>query len=136
LPRSRTTRDWSSTSSGSPWGVLGALGRPPRGRQANLELLLAQLEDVPEQPPRRAVRVRGPALVTPAGEEYVEVAEIGDPFSSGRRDTVDSATTRSSSRGYSRSMASLTPAEKNAISHRGKAFRALADEIASVISRG
>jgi len=32
-------------------------------------------------------------------------------------------------------MAELTADEKNAISHRGQAFRALSDEIASVIAR-
>ncbi len=104
--------------------------------RANLGLLLAQLEDVPEHH-RGARFVCAAALVTPAGEEYVEVAEIRGslllrPEGHGGfgYDPIFQP------RGYSRSMASLTPAEKNAISHRGKAFRALADEIASVISRG
>lgn len=104
--------------------------------RANLDLLLAQLEDVPEHH-RGARFVCAAALVTPSGEQYVEVAEVRGcllerPEGTGGfgYDPIFQP------RGYSRSMAELTPAEKNAISHRGKAFRALADEIASVVARG
>lgn len=104
--------------------------------RANLELLLAQLEDVPEHH-RGARFVCAAALVTPGGEEYVEVAEVrGSLLERPEGGGGFGYDPIFQPRGHSRSMASLTPAEKNAISHRGKAFRALADEIASVIARG
>ncbi len=121
---------------GNAPGVFSARWAGAHGDDlANLELLLAQLGDV--LPHHRGARfVCAAALVTPSGEEYVETAEVrghllATPEGTGGfgYDPIFQP------QGYSRSMARLSPEEKNAISHRGRAFRALADEIASVIAR-
>lgn len=104
--------------------------------RGNLELLLSQLEDVPHHH-RSARFVCAAALVTPAGEEWVEVAEVRGTLLTRPQGTGGFGYDPIfQPRGWSRSMAELTAEEKNGISHRGKAFRALADEIAAVISRG
>jgi XTP/dITP diphosphohydrolase len=92
---------------------------------ANLRLLLAQLSDVPDAH-RGAQFVCAAALVTPVGREHVETgtlrgALLREPVGDGgfgydpvlRPDGSD------------RTCAELTRAEKNAISHRGRAMRAL-----------
>lgn len=92
---------------------------------ANLRLLLAQLSDVPDVH-RGAQFVCAAALVTPDGREHVETgtlrgALLREPVGDGgfgydpvlRPDGSD------------RTCAELTRAEKNAISHRGRAMRAL-----------
>ena len=92
---------------------------------ANLRLLLAQLSDVPDAH-RGAQFVCAAALVTPDGREHVETgtlrgALLREPAGDGgfgydpvlRPDGSD------------RTCAELTRAEKNAISHRGRAMRAL-----------
>jgi len=120
---------------GAP-GVFSARWAGSHGDDvANLDLLLAQLADVP--PHHRGARfVCAAALATPSGEEYVETAEI--------RGSLLEVPSGTGGFGYdpifrplgsARSMAELTADEKNAISHRGQAFRALSDEIASVIAR-
>ncbi|WP_353708038.1 RdgB/HAM1 family non-canonical purine NTP pyrophosphatase [Cellulosimicrobium sp. ES-005] len=107
---------------------------------ANLELLLAQLGDVPAEH-RAAGFVCAAALVTPDGTEVVRTGEM--------RGTLLTAPRGENGFGYdpillpdeqpdpgapARSAAELSPAEKNAVSHRGKAFRALAPEIVTVLS--
>lgn len=93
---------------------------------ANLRLLLAQLADVP--PERRAAHFACvAALVLPSGEERVVMGRIDGRLIDAPRGTggfgydpifvPDGAT---------RTTAEMTPAEKDAISHRGRAFRALA----------
>ncbi|MFC8190930.1 RdgB/HAM1 family non-canonical purine NTP pyrophosphatase [Cellulomonas sp. NPDC057328] len=92
---------------------------------ANLALLLAQLADVrPEH--RRARFVCAAALVTPDGTEHVELGTL--------EGTLATAPLGAGGFGYdpvlvplgdTRTCAELTPEEKNAISHRGQAFRAL-----------
>ncbi|QTE30410.1 RdgB/HAM1 family non-canonical purine NTP pyrophosphatase [Pengzhenrongella sicca] len=101
---------------------------------ANLELLLAQLADVgPEH--RGAQFVCAAALVTPEGYERVEHGYL--------RGTLATVPRGEHGFGYdpilvvaggTRTSAELTPAEKNAISHRGEAFRALAPVIAGVLA--
>lgn len=100
---------------------------------ANLALLLAQLADVPAQH-RGAAFVCAAALVTPGGAEIVREGTL--------RGTLLTAARGTGGFGYdpilvpdgdTRSCAELAPAEKNAISHRGQAFRALAPEIARVL---
>ena len=106
--------------------------------QANLELLLAQLADVrPEH--RGAGFVCAAALVLPDGREFVEHGEL--------RGVLLTAPRGDGGFGYDpilmpddqppvgaqRSCAELTPAEKNAISHRGKAFRALAPRVVAAL---
>jgi XTP/dITP diphosphohydrolase len=103
---------------------------------ANLELLLGQLGDVrPEH--RQAGFVCAAALVTPDGREEVRTGEMRGVLETAPRGTngfgydpilaPDEAAPGSG--GRRRTAAELDPEEKNAISHRGKAFRALAPVI-------
>ena len=101
------------------WAGKGA------GDQANLDLLIAQLADT--QPGERKARfVCAMALVTPSGEEHVVRGEMPgrlvlepkghhgfgyDPIFIADGNTVTNA--------------ELEPADKDAISHRGKAVRAI-----------
>ncbi len=100
---------------------------------ANLALLLAQLADIaPEH--RRARFTCAAALVTPDGVEVVETGHLVGRL----------ATTPRGAGGFgydpvlipegeARTCAELTPQEKNAISHRGQAFRALAPAIVAAL---
>lgn len=112
---------------------------------ANLTLLLAQLADVPAQH-RGAEFVCAAALVTPDGFEHVETGVMRGRLTTAPRghggfgyDPVlvpDEQPARAASAAAGGSLdgltgAELTPQEKNAISHRGKAFRALAPVIAA-----
>lgn len=96
---------------------------------ANLELLLAQVGDVPDEH-LGAAFVCAAALVLPDGRELVTEGEqrgrlIRAPRGEGGfgYDPIFLAD------GQERTNAELTPAEKDAISHRGKAFRALAAQL-------
>ncbi|GAB2923774.1 RdgB/HAM1 family non-canonical purine NTP pyrophosphatase [Streptomyces mayteni] len=102
--------------------------------RANLELLLAQLADVPDQH-RGAHFACAAALVLPDGTERVAEGRL--------RGTLRYAPAGAGGFGYdpilqpdgeTRTCAELSPAEKNAISHRGRAFRALAAELAALTS--
>ncbi|KAB2346008.1 RdgB/HAM1 family non-canonical purine NTP pyrophosphatase [Actinomadura rudentiformis] len=95
--------------------------------RANLELVLDQLADVDDEH-RGAYFVAAAALVLPTGVEHcVEGRMYGriirEPRGSGGfgYDPIFVPD------GESRTSAELTPAEKDAISHRGRAFRTLAD---------
>jgi XTP/dITP diphosphohydrolase len=95
--------------------------------RANLDLLLAQISDV-EDHARGAAFVCAAVLVLPGGREFTVEAEmrgrlVRSPRGSGGfgYDPIFVAD------GGSRTNAELTPEEKDAISHRGKAFRALAE---------
>ena len=93
---------------------------------ANLELLLAQLADI--APAHRTARFMcAAALVTPDGLEEVRTGALDGVLASeprgGHGFGYDPVLVPL---GETRTCAELTPAEKNAISHRGKAFRALA----------
>ena len=97
--------------------------------RANLELLLAQVGDVPDEH-LGAAFVCAAALVRPDGEELVTHGEqrgrlVRVPRGDGGfgYDPIFRAD------GQERTNAELTPAEKDAISHRGKAFRALAEAL-------
>ena len=107
---------------------------------ANLALLLAQLADIAPAH-RGAGFVCAAALVTPDGEEHVELGHLRGTLAREPRGTggfgydpvfvpVDQP-----AGAPERTCAELSPAEKNAISHRGQAFRALAPVIAGVLSR-
>ena len=94
---------------------------------ANLELLLAQVGDVPEEH-LGAAFVCAAALVRPTGEELVTHGEQrGRLVRTPRGDGGFGYDPIFLADGQTRTNAELTPAEKDAISHRGKAFRALAD---------
>lgn len=102
---------------------------------ANLALLLAQVADVPDAH-RGAAFVCAAALVTPDGHEHVEVRELRGRLAHEARGAggfgYDPALLPD---GFDVSCAELTPDQKDAISHRGQAFRALAPEIARALSR-
>ena len=104
--------------------------------RANLDLLLAQLAEVPDAH-RGAAFVCAAALVLPDGREVVEHGEM--------RGRLLRAPVGQGGFGYdpilvpdgeTRSSAQLTPEEKNARSHRGAAFRALAPAIAAALGEG
>lgn len=105
--------------------------------RANLELLLGQLADVRDE--HRAARfVCVMALVRPDGTEHVEVGQstgtlVREPR--GRNgfgyDPIFVATSQPGAGG--RTNAELSPAEKNAISHRSAAVHAIAPHVADVL---
>ncbi|MCG7442957.1 RdgB/HAM1 family non-canonical purine NTP pyrophosphatase [Dermabacter vaginalis] len=123
---------------GSP-GIFSARWSGRHGDDAaNNALLLAQLADI--APANRGARfVCAAAAVVPAadGGPAHEVVELG---------TMRGALLRAPRgeggfgydplfvpEGHEKTSAELTPEEKNAISHRGKAFRALAMHLATLI---
>lgn len=118
---------------GSP-GIFSARWSGRHGDDAaNLGLLLDQLSDVPDAH-RGAQFVCAAALVTPEGTEHVETGVLRgvllrEPAGNGgfgydpvlRPDGLD------------RSCAELTRAEKNAVSHRGRALRALLPHLVAAL---
>lgn len=119
---------------GAP-GVFSARWAGRHGDDAaNLELLLAQLADVPERH-RGAGFVCAAALVTPGGVVVVEHGHL--------RGVLERAPRGGGGFGYDPVLrpdglevtcAELAPAHKNAISHRGQAFRALAPAVAAALA--
>ncbi|WUH93366.1 RdgB/HAM1 family non-canonical purine NTP pyrophosphatase [Streptomyces sp. NBC_00433] len=100
---------------------------------ANLALLLAQLGDI-DTPHRAAHFACAAALALPDGTTRVAEARLTG--------TLRHTPAGTGGFGYdpilqpdgdTRTCAELTPAEKNAISHRGKAFRALAPTVAELL---
>ncbi|MDO4258381.1 MAG: RdgB/HAM1 family non-canonical purine NTP pyrophosphatase [Actinomycetaceae bacterium] len=100
---------------------------------ANLDLLLAQMADVPTAL-RRAAFVCAAALVWPDGREVVEVARMEGTLLQERRGTggfgYDPIFLAD---GQDVSNAELSPEAKNAISHRGQAMRAIAGHIGELL---
>ncbi|MFE9452620.1 RdgB/HAM1 family non-canonical purine NTP pyrophosphatase [Streptomyces sp. NPDC006739] len=101
--------------------------------RANLELLLAQLSDIADQH-RGAHFACAAALALPDGTERVVEGRL--------HGTLRTSPSGTNGFGYdpilqptgqSRTCAELTPPEKNAISHRGKAFRALVPVIRELL---
>lgn len=92
----------------------------------NLELLLAQMADVPDT--RRGAAFHcAAAVVTPSGEErVVEGILEGNIIREPRGTNGFGYDPIFTPRGYVLTTAELTPTEKDAISHRGQAFRSLA----------
>jgi XTP/dITP diphosphohydrolase len=119
---------------GAP-GVFSARWAGTRGQdRANLELLLGQLCDVPDEQ-RAAAFVCAAALALPDGTVVVREGRM--PGMLAREPRGDNGF------GYdpilvvdgdSRTSAELSFEEKNAISHRGKAFRALAADLREVFA--
>jgi XTP/dITP diphosphohydrolase len=122
---------------GSP-GIFSARwsGRHERARadqdRANLALLLSQLADVLDEH-RAAGFVCAAALVTPAGDEHVEMGQV--------RGTLTREPRGQNGFGYDpvlqlpdgRTLAELSNGEKNAISHRGNAMRAIAPRLVALL---
>ena len=97
---------------------------------ANLELVLAQISDVPEEH-RGAAFVCAAALVLPNGREHlVEGRQTGRLLRSGRGSGGFGYDPVFVGDGQDRTNAELPPDEKDAISHRGRALRELAKVIA------
>lgn len=115
---------------GAP-GIFSALWSGAHGADdANLRLLLAQLVDIPEAH-RGAAFVCAAALVTPEGLEVVcegrMEGRIATEAAGGGGFGYDPIFIPA---GHDVTAAELTPAQKNAISHRGRAFTALAPRLA------
>jgi XTP/dITP diphosphohydrolase len=110
-------------------GMPGVLSARWSGRhgddEANLDLVLGQLRDVPDER-RGAQFVCAAALVLPSGEETVVRGEWRGTLVRERRGTngfgYDPIFVPD---GESRTSAEMDPAEKDAASHRGRALRAL-----------
>lgn len=101
--------------------------------RGNLELLLGQLADVPEA--RRAAAFHcAAAVVTPEGDErFVEGALEGAITLAPRGANGFGYDPIFVPRGHSRTTAEMSAREKDAISHRGRALRALAPVIAELL---
>lgn len=114
---------------GSP-GVFSARWAGRHGDdQANLELLLAQIGDVPDQH-RQAHFACVAALALPDGTEKTWYGRMpGKILREPRGSNGFGYDPILLPDGGTRSAAELTADEKNAISHRGKAFRLLAAEL-------
>ena len=119
-------------------GMPGVLSARWAGRhgddRANLELLLGQLQDVPDER-RGAAFVCAAAYALPDGREGVVRGEL--------RGLLTRAPRGSGGFGYdpllvpegdTRTTAELPPEEKDAISHRGQAFRAVAPVLAGLLT--
>ena len=101
---------------------------------ANLELVLAQVSDVPD-PLRGAAFVCAAALVLPDGRDYVTHGRLpGRLIRKPRGDGGFGYDPIFVADGHTRTNAELTPEEKDAISHRGQAFRALAAIVAREVA--
>ena len=101
--------------------------------QANLELVLAQISDVAEEH-RGGAFVCAAALVMPNGLEHlVEGRQTGRLLRERRGEGGFGYDPIFLGDGQERTNAELSPAEKDAISHRGKALRELAKVIAKEI---
>jgi XTP/dITP diphosphohydrolase len=101
--------------------------------RANLDLVLGQISDVPDGA-RGAQFVCVAALALPSGAEYTATGVLGGSLSRVPRGTggfgYDPIFVPE---GSDLTTAEVTPAEKDAISHRGRAFRALAPVIAAAL---
>ena len=101
--------------------------------RANVDLLLAQLADVPS--PRRGASFHcAAAVATPRGEErVVEGVLDGGVIEQPRGSNGFGYDPVFVPRGYVLTTAELTPQEKDAISHRGQAFRALVPVLSDLL---
>lgn len=125
--------------SGMP-GVLSArwsgdLGGADANRdEVNLRLVLAQVADVPDER-RGAAFVCAAAAVFPTGEELVAQGIVAGSLTRAARGRngfgYDPIFVPA---GEDRTMAEMSADEKDAISHRGKAFRALAQMLVPILS--
>jgi len=114
-------------------GMPGVLSARWSGRhgddEANLRLVLAQVSDVPDE--RRGARfVCAAALVLPGGDEYVSEGVVtGRLIREPRGSNGFGYDPIFVPDGYHITTAEMAPAEKDEISHRGRALRGLAPVI-------
>ena len=119
-------------------GMPGVLSARWSGRhgddEANLRLLLAQIADVPATE-RGARFVCAAALVLPSGTEHVTEGVVHGRLTDAPRGTngfgYDPIFVPD---GYELTTAQMSPEEKDKISHRGRALRALAPVIATSLA--
>jgi XTP/dITP diphosphohydrolase len=118
-------------------GIFSALWCGRHGDDvANLELLLAQLVDIPDD--RRTAHFScAAALALPAGAEHVFEGRLsGTVVRSPRGERGFGYDPVFVPEGEERTLAQMTAAEKDAISHRGRAFRSLAPRVVGLGSTG
>lgn len=126
-------------------GMPGVLSARWCGRhgddQANNDLLLAQLADVPEER-RGAAFISVCAIVTPEGREFVEEGRwsgtlLQEPVGVNGfgYDPLFVPMEESFIEGQDRSSAQLSAEEKDALSHRGRALRALVPTLAELAAQ-
>jgi len=132
-----TVADDSGLAVDAMAGMPGVFSARWSGRcgadRMNLDLVLAQLNDVPDEH-RGASFVCAAALVLPGGKEHlVEGRQVGRLLRAPRGEGGFGYDPVFLGTGQDRTNAELSPAEKDAISHRGKAFRLLAKVIAKVL---
>ena len=119
-------------------GMPGVLSARWAGRhgddRANLDLVLAQTADMPDER-RGAHFVCAAALVMPSGEERVAVGRLDGRLAREPRGTggfgYDPIFLPE---GNDRTTAEMQQSEKDAISHRGRAFRAMAPMVSLLTS--
>jgi XTP/dITP diphosphohydrolase len=119
-------------------GMPGLLSARWSGRHgddaANLDLVLAQLADLPDDR-RSAAFVCAAAVALPDGRTEVVTGRLEGALVRERRGTggfgYDPVFVPV---GESRTTAELAPAEKDAISHRGRALRALAPHLRTLLA--
>ena len=119
------------------WAGL-ATGDQAAKDRANLDLVLAQISDVPD-PHRGGQFVCAAALVLPDGREFTVSGHmrghlIRAPKGDGGFGYDPIFVPTAQPEGGARTSAELTADEKDAISHRGEAFRALAKVIAAQLA--
>ncbi len=118
-------------------GMPGILSARWSGRHgddaANLALVLAQIADLPDSR-RGAAFVCAAAAVAPDDREVVvEEAVVGTLLREPRGSNGFGYDPIFVPAGETRTTAEMSAAEKDAISHRGKAFRALASRLAELL---
>ncbi|GAA1763674.1 RdgB/HAM1 family non-canonical purine NTP pyrophosphatase [Luedemannella helvata] len=114
------------------WAGLATGDQATRDR-ANLDLVLAQISDVPDAH-RGGEFVCAAALVLPDGREFTVAGHMrGHLIRAPRGEAGFGYDPIFVPDGHSRTSAELTADEKDAISHRGEAFRALAKVIAAQV---
>lgn len=119
-------------------GVLSArwsgVPKDQGGDAANNRLLLAQLADVPDE--RRGATFRcAMALVMPDGTEIVEVGEMpGRVLHAEQGEGGFGYDPLFAADGHDVSTAELSREDKDEISHRGRALRAIAPTVATLLS--
>jgi XTP/dITP diphosphohydrolase len=115
-------------------GILSARWAGGHGDdEANLDLVLGQLSDLPDQ--RRGARfVCAAAVALPGGGERIVEGELAGSLLRERRGSngfgYDPVFVPTGSR---RTTAEMSAAEKDAISHRGQAFRALVPQLQDLL---
>ena len=103
--------------------------------QANLDLVLEQVKDVPADS-RGAKFVCAAVAVFPDGQELVAIGEmLGHLLNAPTGENGFGYDPIFVPQGFEISTAQMSAAEKDAISHRGKALTNLAHQISEVISR-